>query len=294
MRILVAVDTTPASAFVVQEVARLAATTWADVTLLGIEAKSTPNEPSLATAEQADAQHPLVTSLRSRREGFLSHFGAEDSPYNETVCTHELVKMQNGLWEDLKVCRGAHKRLVSRIRPGNPARAILLEAHQSPCDLIVMGSHGADDGGENGRSVKKVIRETDASVLVVSESKQPKRIVACLDHDQVSQPSLEMINQMVTLYKADLEIVGISSSDGLAGDVDRKMGEILKYYAANGIKALVRVVAQSSLASFAAQAARENLVALWRGKQSLLRRLMPPKSVDRLLDGAGSSVLILK
>jgi hypothetical protein len=149
-------------------------------------------------------------------------------------------------------------------------------------------------GGDISRSVKKVIRETDASVLMVSETRPPRRIIACLDHDQVSQPSLEMINQMVTLYQADLEIVGLTGNDGLAGEVDRKMSQILKYYAANGITALVRVVAQSSFASFAAQAARENLVALWMGRQSLLRRLIPPKGVDRLLDAADASVLILK
>ncbi len=294
MRILVAVDTTPQSAFVVQEVARLAGSTWADVTLLGVEPETPQNQPSLSAAARPDELHPLVRALRSHRENFLAHFKDEGSPYQETQFSQELVEVQKGLWEDLKVCRGAHKRLVSRIRPGNPARAILLEARESPCDLLVMGTMASQAGGDISRSVKKVIRETDASVLMVSETRQPRRIVACLDHDQVSQPSLEMINQMVTLYQADLEIVGLTGNDGLAGEVDRKMGQILKYYAANGITALVRLVAQSSLVSFAAQAARENLVALWMGRQSLLRRLIPPKSVDRLLDAADASVLILK
>jgi nucleotide-binding universal stress UspA family protein len=294
MRILVAVDTTPQSVFVVNEVARLAGSTWADVTLLGIESQTLPNQPSLAASDRPDERHPLVSALRSHRENFLSHFKLEESPYQETILDQELVEVQKGIWEDLIVCRSARKRLVSRIRPGNPARAILLEARESPCDLIVVGTLASPDGGEISRSVKKVIRETDDSVLMVSEAKQPRRIVACLDHDQVSQPSLEMINQMVTLYQADLEIVGLTDSDGLNKEVDRKMGQILKYYAANGITALVRLVAQSSLASFAAQAARENLVALWMGRQSLLRRLIPPKSVDRLLDAADASVLILR
>lgn len=294
MRILVAVNTTPQSDYVLQEVARLASSTWADVTLLGIEPETPQNQPSLAAADLPDERHPLVSALRGHRENFLAHFKAEESPYQETIFSQELVEVQKGTWEDLKVCRSAHKQLVSRIRPGNPARAILLEARESPCDLIVVGTLATHSGGEISRSVKKVIRETDASVLMVSEAKQPRRIVACLDHDQVSQPSLEMINQMVTLYQADLEIVGLTGSDGLDKEVDRKMGQILKYYAANGITALVRLVAQSSLASFAAQAARENLVALWMGRQSLLRRLIPPKSVDRLLDAADASVLILR
>jgi nucleotide-binding universal stress UspA family protein len=294
MRILVAVDTTPQSAFVVQEVARLAGSTWADVTMLGIEPETAQNQPALAAADRPDELHPLVKALRSHRENFLAHFKAEESPYLETIFSQELVEIQKGLWEDLRVCRGAHKRLVSRIRPGNPARAVLLEARESPCDLIVMGTLAVSSGGQISRSVKKVIRETDASVLTVSETQQPRRIVACLDHDQVSQSSLEMINQMVTLYRADLEIVGLTGNDGPTGEVDRKMGQILKYYASNGITALVRLVSQSSLVSFATQAARENLLALWMGRQSLLHRLISPKGVDRLLDAAHNSMLILR
>lgn len=294
MKILVAVDTTPQSAFVVEEVARLAGSTYADVTMLGIEPAPPKNQPSLAATDRPDDLHPLVRALRSHRENFMAHFKAEESPYRETAFSQELVEIQKGLWEDLRVCRGALKRLVSRIRPGNPARAILLEARESPCDLIVVGTMAAHTGGEISRSVKKVIRETDASVLMVSETKQPRRIVACLDHDQISQSSLEMINQMVTLYQADLEIVGLTGNDGLTGEVDRKMSQILKYYASNGITALVRLVAQRSLVSFAAQAAQQDLVALWMGRQSLLHRLIPPKGVDRLLDAAATSLLILR
>ena len=69
--------------------------------------------------------------------------------------------------------------------------------------------------------------------------------------------SLEIINQMVTLYQADLEIVGVSTADGLSGEVDRKMSQILRYYTKNGITALVRSVSQSSLEAFAAQTSRE-------------------------------------
>lgn len=294
MKILVALDTTPQSAFVVQEVARLACNTWADVTLLGIEPEASPSGQRFTKADRTNEEHPLVRSLRDHRARFLAHFKTEESPYTETTFGYELVEVQNGLWEDLKVCRGSRKQLITRIRPGNPARAILIEARQSACDLIVIGSTAADSSDEIGWSAKKIIREVDTSVLVVAEAKQPRRIVACLDHDQVSQPSLEIINQMVTLYQADLEIVGLTTADGLPAELDRKIGQILKYYAANGIKALVRLVAETSSEAFAAQAARENLVALWMGRQSLLRRFIPPRGVDRLLATADSSVLILR
>jgi hypothetical protein len=115
-----------------------------------------------------------------------------------------------------------------------------------------------------------------------------------LDHDLVTQHSLEIINQMATLYQADLEIVGVSTADGLSGEVDRKMSQILKYYAKSGIKALVRSVPRTSLEVFAAQASRENLVALWLGRQSLLHRIISPRGVDRLLDSSDYSILILR
>ena len=294
MKILVGLDTTPQSTYVVKEVARLAGNTWADVTLLGIEADTSEGGSPFSAADRTDATHPLIRSLRSHREAFLSHFKAGDSPYAETILDYELVEVENNLWEDLKVCRSTRKTLISRIRNGAAARAILTEARQSPCDLIVMGTAQNGKAEEMGPTPKKVIHDVDTSVLVVAKTKHPRRIVACLDHDRVSQQSLEMINQMVTLYQADLEIVAVSASDKLPGEMDRKISEILKYYTANGIQALVRLVSAESLVDFAAQASRDNLVALWMGKQSLLRRIISRSSMDRLLDTSDYSVLVLR
>ncbi|MEJ2638186.1 MAG: universal stress protein [Desulfosarcinaceae bacterium] len=294
MKILVALDTNSQSSFVVGEVARLASNTWADVTLLGIESETSPDAKPLSANQRINAAHPLAQSLRDYRALFLSQIKAEESPYAETVFDHKWVAVDSHLWEDLKVCRGARKQLTTRIRPGNPTRAVLAEVKQYPCDLIVIGSALDGDRGEIGRLSKKVIHEADTSVLVVAKTKHPRRIVACLDHDLVTQHSLEIINQMVTLFQADLEIVGVSTADGLSGEVDRKMSQILKYYAKSGIKALVRSVPRSSLEAFAAQASRENLVALWLGRQSLLHRIISPKGVDRLLDTSDYSLLILR
>ncbi|MCF8108005.1 MAG: universal stress protein [Desulfohalobiaceae bacterium] len=293
MKILVALDTTPQCDFVVQEAARLAGNTMADVTLLGIEQEESPNGQRL-TAGGSNGDHPLLRALREHRDRFQDHFTAEPSLYAEDVCAYELLEVGHGLWEDIKVCRGRHKQLITRIRPGNQARAVLAEARQNPCDLIVIASDAPAAGGHISRPGRKVIREADTSVLVVAEAKRPRRIVACLDHDQVSQPSLELINQMVTLYQADLEIVGLTTANGPPEMVDHKMGQVLKYYADSGIKALVRYVGESSLPAFAAEMARENLVALWMGRQSILRRFIPPRSLDRLLTTADSSVLILR
>ena len=293
MKILVGLDTTPQSTYVVKEVARLAANTWADVTLLGIETDTQQGGPPFSAADRTNENHPLIRSLRGHREDFLSQFRENDSPYTETSFGYELVEVENHLWEDLKVCRSPRKRLTTRIRKGTAARAVLAEARQFPCDLIVIGAFQIG-GGEMSPTAKKVIHEADTSVLVVAENKHPRRIVACLDHDLVSQHSLEMINQMVTLYLASLEIIAVSTSDKLPGEMDRKISQVLKYYTANGIQALVRLVPGESLVEFAAQASSENLVAFWMGKQSLLSRIISPSTMDRLLDSSDYSVLALR
>jgi nucleotide-binding universal stress UspA family protein len=295
MKILAALDSSRQSSFVVKEVARLAANTLADVTLLGIEPEAAHSDQISFTKEDRRVNdHPLITSLRKNRDIFLDHFGPEGSPYTPLSESSELVQVESGLWEDLRVLRGSVKQLNSRLRPGNPAKAVLTEAHNSQCDLIVVGNSRAPGKGELSRSVKKIILEAETSVLLVAEFKKPRRIVACLDHINVSQPSLEMINQMVTLYGADLEIAGLTSHDSLASEVDHKMGEVLKYYAANKIKALVSLVEEDRLQAFAAEAAQENLVALWMGKKSLLSRFFQPKNFGKLVSDAESSLLALR
>ena len=295
MKILAVLDSSRENSFLIKEVARLAANTWADITLLGIEAESiSSSQPPFTKEDRRTEDHPLVKSLRESRKMFLDYFGDEGSPYSHKVVTSELVEVESGFYEDLQVCRGSIKKLNSRLRPGNPARAILDEAHHSQCDLIVVENSSSVDGRDLTKYVKKVVLETDISVWIVAELKKPRRIVACLDHDNISQPSLELINQMVTLYGADLEIVGLTTKDVLASDVDHKMGEIVKYYAANKIKALVRLVEDSSLETFATQAAQGNLVALWMGKKSLLSRFFHPRYLDKLFAAAESSLLVLR
>jgi len=295
MKILAALDSSSLSNFVVTRVAQLAENTWADVTLLGIEAESILNEDLPFTAEdRTNSEHPLLRSLRKNRKIFLDHFDSANSPYLNTHAETELIEIQSGLWEELEVYKGAVKQLHARLRPGTPAKAVLAEAQQSQCDLIVIGNSAQYHGGDLSRSVKKIILEANTSVLMVAESKTPRRIVACLDHYHVSQSSLEMINQMVTLYGADLEIVGLTNKNSLPSDVDHEMGQILKYYAANKIKALVSLVEENHLETFATQMAHENLVALWMGKRSIINKLFHPRYVDKLLSNAESSLLLLR
>ncbi|HSQ83718.1 MAG TPA: hypothetical protein VLM43_03240 [Desulfobacterales bacterium] len=57
MRILLAVDQQPYSAHAVNDVAKLAGNTWADVTLLGVGPKTTEIDRSTSRAE---IKHPLA------------------------------------------------------------------------------------------------------------------------------------------------------------------------------------------------------------------------------------------
>ncbi|RLB20858.1 MAG: hypothetical protein DRG71_09165, partial [Deltaproteobacteria bacterium] len=76
MRILVALDTNPYSKYVVHEVAKLAMNTWADVTLLGVEAK---RPASSVNGVQSLRDLPIVRKLREFREEFLGYFKDESA-----------------------------------------------------------------------------------------------------------------------------------------------------------------------------------------------------------------------
>ena len=144
-------------------------------------------------------------------------------------------------------------------------------------------------------AVKKVVRNAGCSVLVVKEEKTPQMIVCCLDHDTVTQASIELINQLVTLYGAELEIVGVTDlMKGLPSDVDRRMAKILAYYTDQGIKAWIKSVDADSLKSFVDQAAEHNLVALWMGKESFLDKIFSRQRLVSLATDADSSILILR
>jgi nucleotide-binding universal stress UspA family protein len=297
MKILAAVDRNPYSAWTVEEVARLARNTLANVTLLGVlSRKGERNEEHGQAPTVWGPAHPLVKALRQYRERFLSHFGDEDSPYVNREFDYELIEVTKGIWQELCVCRSARKSLKVRSRLGHPAKQILAESVEDDSDLIVVGCSQeklcAWEGGV--RVPERIATGAACSVLVVKEEKNVKKIVCCLDQDKTSQQSLEMINQMVSIHHADLEVVGISSGEGLKSEVERKMNGILKYYIDRRINAYVKVVPLSSLEAFIAEEARQALMALWMGKKSVLENVFPRSKVNRLIKASHSSVLILR
>jgi hypothetical protein len=219
-----------------------------------------------------------------------------DSPYRQQRSGYEFVQIEKGRWEELNVCRGSHKDLKVRLRQGKPPAEILAESYGEGADLLVITcDQDADCTWKGFAGVpQKIANGAACSVLIVKKAPKINRMVCCLDHDRVSQASLEMINQMVTLNHAELELVGITSGEALKSEVEKKMDLILRYYSARNIKAWIKLVEILDLETFVKQEVQGSLVALWMGEKSILEKFFPMKKVARLIKASQSSMLILR
>jgi nucleotide-binding universal stress UspA family protein len=296
MRILVALDQHSYSSRAIREAAKLAMNTWADVTLLGICPKTAPKKQQSEKGSAKEVlEHPITKALGNQRQEFLGYFQGKDSPYNTQKSKNEFVEVKRHVWEEVPADRGAKKDLKMRVRQGNPAKAILAESYEEGIDLVVIGCDKDNKClWENANVPQKIANDAACSVLVVKDETTANKIVCCLDHDSVSQESLEMINQMVTFHKAELEIIGLAEGAGLKVEVERKVDAILKYYTARQHMPLIQLVEPSTFESFVSQEAQHSLMALWMGEKSILEKIFPPKKVGKLLRTSQSSVLILR
>ena len=293
MRILVAVDQHPYSAHVIKDVAKLAGNTWADVTLLGLGPKAMDIGRS---SSRAGIKNPLTEKLKKYRRSFLDQFEKEESPYEKSRCSYEFIEVKRGIWEELYICRGVRKDLKIMLRSGTPVKEILAQIQEDDSDLVAMGCYkegGCQWEGEINLP-QKVANNATCSVLVVKEEKQISKIVCCLDQENISQKSIEMINQMVTLYQTELEIVGLTDRTKLRPKVEKNLEAILKYYNTRQIKAWIKLVETGSLDTFISQEARRSMMALWLGGQSIFTKIFPRGKVDKLIQGSKSSVLLLR
>jgi len=297
MKILLAVDQNPYSTHAVRQVATLAANTWANVSLLGVldrngAKKMVPGKS--ATVQGTD--NPMAAALISHRETFLSCFNGKDCPYAPASGSEDLVEVEKGVYEIMQGADNARKKLTLRLRAGEPGKAIVTEAAAQESDLIVLGCDTSEGcAWEDGAGVpKKVAHDASCSVLIAKAEKEVTRIICCLDHDRVSQASLEMINQTVTLHGAQLTIAGLAENQSLKPEVEEKLGGILEYYHQRGIDPWIELVDIPSLDAFIAREARWGLMALWMGKHSILEKALPRSKVNKLIKGSEASVLILR
>lgn len=263
----------------VSEAAGIARQTWADVTLLGID----PNGPN-------DSCDSVMALMRTMKQTFLSMFEdlGDDCPYTPERRIFKTVMSAPGIYEDLEILTGRLKNLSVRVRQENPGFQILGEAADTGSGLIVMGNYGTT------ALCRTVANEAACSVLAVKGETQPKRVVCCLDQENISQASLEMVNQLTTAYQAELELVGITHSGALKAEVDQQMVHLVQYYQDQGINARVRLVDTGAMADFFTWYAPGHLICLWMGEKSRFRKLFASQGVTKLLANAQSSVLILK
>ncbi|MGQ9688203.1 MAG: universal stress protein [Desulfobaccales bacterium] len=287
MRILFAGDENPYSAFALKELIRLAMNTWADVTLLGVQAERAAPGP---------VNPALNLALNRYRETFLNSWEGEDSPYAPSNWQYEWSQMKENLWEERLVCKSGKKDFRVHLRLGNPVASILSEAREEGGDLIIMGCSGGGEclwAGVSGVP-QRVASEADCSVLLVKEEQPLSRILACLDQTYISQESLEILNQMVTIHNAELEVIGVNAEAGLKKEVYTRLIEVGDYYHDRGVKINTRLMEIADLEASIASDGKQDLLALWMGKKSMLSRFFPREWVGRLVARGQSSVLVMR
>ncbi len=280
MRILAAMDNYSYSQEIIPDLARLASNTWSDITLLNVQ-----------RGKELDLE--VEKTMMQYAKQFFSYLDGEISPYDPVKGGFK--ETGTGAWENSS--RG-RKEFVLKIRSGDPDTEILKEAAEWECDLIVLGCTKGMGCEWNGilHLPHKVARDATCSVMVIKETRTPSQIISFLDQTNVSQESLELINQMVTLHKAGLKIVGLRGQKGVIGkgDVEGKMLEILNYYNEKQIRAWITFVEDTALEEYVARSTSEGMVALWMGKKSFLSRIFSKDLLEKLIDNTQSSVLILR
>lgn len=294
MRILFAGDEHPYSEYALKETIRLAANTWADVTLLGVHAAGSARDAARGNAYLDEL--PVSIALRRYREVFLNSWNKDESPYEMQEGRYEWIRLKEGRLEETRVMRGRRKDFRVRIRMGNPGPEVLAEAIDDGSDLIVLGCSGGErcEWAGSSPAPQQVVDDADCSVLLVKEEQPFTRILACLDQGYISQESLEMINQMVTIHGAQLELIGLSQNGDMKRDVYTRLIEIGDYYSDRQVDIKTRLTDVSELEGFISSELHQDLLALWVGKKSLLSKFFSRGWVGRFVSKCRTSVLVMR
>lgn len=294
MRILFAGDEHRYSEHALKETAKLAMNTWADVTLLGLHPASALKDSGKAAVWPSELS--TGKAMKRYRELFLSSWEKGESPYERQDGTYEWLPLKNDRWEETKVMRGSRKDFRVRLRVGNPGPEILAEAREDDSDLIVLGCTKGDSCTWQGSALvpQEVVNDADCSVLLVKEEQPVTRIRACLDQGYISQESLEMINQMVTIHGARLELVGLSQNGDMNKAVYTRLIEIGDYYSDRHVDIKTHLTDVSDFERFVSDELEQDLLALWLGKKSLLSRFFSRDWVGRFVSKCQTSVLVMR
>ncbi len=294
MRILFAADAHRYSEYALNDLVKLAENTFADVTMLGILPKNQA-EPAVPGTPVA-LEHPLLEAMDKYRQTFLDHWPEGSSPYERTNFRYEWISLKERLWEQILVARGSLKDLKIRVCFGSVLSEIVKYAKEEDSDLIVLGcTKGSQCRWEDYPSVpQKVVSDAECSVLLVKEAQPIRHIWACLDESNVSQASLEMINQMATIHQCPLSIVALTKGGGIKTEVFPWLDEAHKYFQHKGLQVEMRYQEIDEFEGFISREVQEGLVAMWMGKRSLLDRLSQKNSLWRYVDISRTSVLILR
>ncbi len=282
MKILVTLDANDYSGEILKDVARLAENTLADITFLGVQENR--DKPSDA----------LASSLFKYQQDVYSHFSTDELPYTE-FSSNEWQETKKGDWS---ISSKGIKEFNMRIRSGSVAKQTIATAKEIECDLIILGcsgKFGCEWDGEMNVPLR-IAEDALCSVLVIKQARNTNQIVSILDQSVVNQNSLEMVNQLVTLYDAGLKIVGVQEKKaGKKDELEARMVTLLRYYNDREISAWVKLIDSEDVKSYVTDSSREAIVALWMGgRQSLIKKLFSRSMVDKLLETTKSSLMILR
>ncbi|MFZ3047497.1 MAG: universal stress protein, partial [Desulfatirhabdiaceae bacterium] len=244
--------------------------------------------------ETGDDEIPLVQAMHRYHAEFLAALGNPDSPYAQERFEKSWVHLKSGSWEEMTVRRGVKKEFKIRIRSGNADTEILNESAQEGSDLIVLGCARNGTWDDASNSPQRVVSYADCSVLLTKGDKPVRRILALIDQTSVSQESLEMINQLITIHSAPLELIGLTKDGGAKPDAYTRLIEIGDYYSDKGISLTTRLEDLNRIESVMATGTGEDLMAFWMGKKSLLTLLFPKDWVEKFVSTCPSSILVLR
>ncbi len=273
MNILVIVESTGFNKKLAKEVGRLAANTWANITLLGYL-------PKLVKEKSRTLQENII----KYRDEILSCFSDEGSPYPR-IWSEEWQNKDQSLVMPME---SAQKRLDLIIVKAEDDLNIISFLRSKPVDLLIFG-----DQADFQSPVIAGTMEVAGSLLVIKGIKDPHQVVCCLDHDQIHHNSLDIINQLVTLYNAELKIVGFSNGGQNQKKIEACLQYLLNYYSNLKVTPWLELVDASIKAQFLVKESQKKLVALGYEKKSGGGGTPIGREEIAFLGKAGSSVLLL-